>query len=164
MGKRISGAAALTMLLLCALGNARPSYAASPKHWKKKWILTAVALTAAHVLDAHSSRGGHEANPLLRGPNGEFRMRKAVLVKSAAAGGLLLAQAILARKLPRRRLYKPFTYMNVIAGGVTTATATRNYITRREYAPSNSLPASVASSLLGCRVCVPVACPAGGAC
>ena len=164
MGKQISRAAALTTLLLIILGSARPSSAASSKSWKKRWILTAVALTAAHVLDAHSSRGRLEANPLLRGPQQRFSMGKAVVVKSAAAGGLLLAQAILSRKLPRRRLYKPFTYMNLVAGGVTTATATRNYIVRRRYAPMNKLPASFSSSLTRCTVCVPLACPAEAGC
>ena len=96
-------AAVPVLLLACLFGSVRTCYGQTGEAksgWKKKWIIAALALTAANIFDAYSSRGGHELNPLLRGVDGKFSPRRAILVKSAASGGGLLLQAILIKKMP----------------------------------------------------------------
>ena len=60
----------------------------SKKKWKKAWIVSWVAFAAVNILDAHSSAGHIEANPLLRRADGTFSVRKAILVKALLGGGL----------------------------------------------------------------------------
>ena len=57
MKKKIRRTAAYILLFTCLFGNVQPCYAEPNRGWKKKWILAAVALTAANVLDAYSSLG-----------------------------------------------------------------------------------------------------------
>jgi len=80
-----------------------------------------------HAADLHSSRGLAEANPLLRNGQGGINPVKGAVVKSAAAGGLLLLEALLLKKAPEHRLEKPFTIINTAAAGAVAATAVRNY-------------------------------------
>ena len=127
MRKKILRTAADILLFACVLGNVQFCHAEPNRGWKKKWILATVALTAANVLDAYSSRGGNELNPLLRGPDGNFSARKAVVVKSAASGGLLLLQVILIKKMPDRNFYRPFAITTAATAGFTAVIATRNY-------------------------------------
>ena len=136
MGKRISRTAAYALLFACLFGNVQPCYGETNRGWKKRWVLAVLALTAANVLDAHSSRGGKELNPLLRGPSGNFSPRKAIVVKSAASGGFLLLQVILIKKMPDQNLYRPFAITTAAATGFTAATATRNYTLRSTKAPT----------------------------
>lgn len=136
MRKNILRTAAYILLFACVFGNVPPCYGESNRGWKKKWILAAVALTAANVLDAYSSRRGAELNPLLRGPDGNFSPRKAFVVKSAATGGFLLLQVILIKKMPDQNLYRPFAITNAAAAGFTVVTATRNYTQPRTNRPA----------------------------
>jgi hypothetical protein len=97
------------------------------RYWKGVWIATWAAFVAVNILDAHSSAGRLEANPLLRDSNGVFSGRKAVVVKSAAGGGFFALQAWLARRNPGENHYKTFT---IATGAVTAglgAVAVRNY-------------------------------------
>ena len=89
MRKTILRTAAYILLFICLFGNVRSCYPETNRGWKKKWILVAVALTAANVLNAYSSQGGNALNPLLRGPDRNCSARKAVVVKSAASGEFL---------------------------------------------------------------------------
>jgi hypothetical protein len=97
------------------------------RYWKGVWIATWAAFVAVNILDAHSSAGRREANPLLRDADGVFSSRKAILVKSAAGGGFFALQSWLARKNPHENHYKTFA----IATGAITAglgvVAVRNY-------------------------------------
>ena len=136
MRKKILRTAAYVLLFACLFGNVQPCYGETNRGWKKKWILATVALIAANVLDAHSSRGGHELNPLLRGPDGKFSSRKAVVVKSAASGGLLLLQVILIKKMPDQNLYRPFAITTAAAAGFTAVTAARNYTVQPRQRPA----------------------------
>ena len=136
MRKKILRTAAYILLFVSAFGNVPPCYGETNRGWKKKWILAAVALTAANVLDVHSSRRGNELNPLLRGPDGNFSSRKAVVVKSAASGGFLLLQVILIKKMPDQNLYRPFAMTTAAAAGFTAVSATRNYTLQRAHTPA----------------------------
>ena len=123
----ISRACAYGLILFFVLGNAQHCSGETDRVWRKRWILTVVALTATNVFDACSSRGRYETNPLLRGAQGQFSARRGVVIKSAASGGALAMQAILIKKTPKGHLYKPFAIANAAAAGVTVGTALHNY-------------------------------------
>jgi len=133
---KILRTAAYILLFTCLSRNAQLCYAEANQGWKKKWILATAALIASNVLDAYSSRGGHEMNPLLRGPDGNFSSRKAVVVKSAASGGVLLLQVILIKKMPNQNLYRPFAITTAAAAGFTAVTAARNYTVQPRKKPA----------------------------
>ena len=97
------------------------------RYWKGVWIATWAAFVAVNVLDAHSSAGRREANPLLRDANGVFDGRKALLVKSAAGGGFFALQSWLAHKNPRENHYKTFAIANGTVTAALGAVAVRNY-------------------------------------
>jgi hypothetical protein len=84
------------------------------------------ALVAANVLDARSSMGGYETNPLLRDTQGRFSPGRTVMIKSAASGGMLLLQLLLHKKMPEQELEKPCAVVNFAAAAVVGATAFRN--------------------------------------
>ncbi|MGA2326206.1 MAG: hypothetical protein ABSH05_07950 [Bryobacteraceae bacterium] len=94
------------------------------KNWKKQWVISAVALAAANIFDAHSSMGRMETNPLLRNSQGQFNGARGVAFKSAAAGGMLVVQSVLARRNPE--MYKTGTVVNFVAAGALGVTAARN--------------------------------------
>jgi hypothetical protein len=97
------------------------------RYWKGVWIATWAAFVAVNVLDAHSSSGRYEANPLLRGNSGVFSPRRAVVVKSAAGGGFFALQCWLARKNPGENHYKTFAVATAAATGALAAVSVRNY-------------------------------------
>lgn len=132
MGKVITKTLAYALMCLFVLGDGRPCFGKTNRSSKKRWIGAVVALTAANVFDAYSSRGRYEANPLLRGPQGRFNTGKAVAIKSAASGGFVALQLILLKKTPECDLYKPFAISTAAAAGVTGLVAARNYTMPRE--------------------------------
>ena len=73
--------------------GARPRASASRKLWK--WSVAALATGSA--VDAWSSWGRQEANPILRGPGGRFSAR-GIGLKAAIAGGAVATQWALQRK------------------------------------------------------------------
>jgi len=81
-------------------------------------------LVAANFLDAGSSIGRYEANPLLRNSQGQFSGPRAVMYKSAAVGGMIGLQLLCARR--QSDSYSIGTIVNVAAAGALTATAIRN--------------------------------------
>jgi len=129
MKKYLRTCAAPILLIMLLAASVAPGRAQENKPGKKRWILSAVALVAASAIDAHSSQGRMEMNPLLRGPNGTFSSRRAFAIKSAASGGMLLLQAILIKRNPDRNLYKPFAVTNTVLAGITLGTSVRNYRT-----------------------------------
>jgi hypothetical protein len=96
------------------------------RYWKGVWIFSWAAFVAVNVLDAHSSSGRYEGNPLLRGDSGVFSGRRAVVVKSAAGGGFFALQCWLARKHPGENHYKTFAVATGAATGALAAVAVRN--------------------------------------
>jgi hypothetical protein len=99
-----------------------PAWSGQP--WKKRWIASAAALAGATLLDAWSSMGHYEANPLLRNSNGQFAPARAMAIKAGATTSTLLLQALLARTRPQ--LYKPCSLANTAAVVTFTAAAWKN--------------------------------------
>jgi hypothetical protein len=113
------------------------------RYWKGVWIATWVAFVAVNVLDAHSSSGRLEANPLLRDGRGIFSGRKALLVKSAAGGGFFALQAWLAQRRPGENHYQAFSVATGAATAALGAVAVRNYGVERA-AAAQTAPAAPA--------------------
>ena len=99
--------------------------------WKKAWIASWVAFAAVNLLDAHSSAGRRELNPLLRNSDGTFSARKAALIKSALGGGFFAVQWWIARKNPHTNHYKAFTMATGAAAAGLGVVAARNYGVRK---------------------------------
>jgi len=94
--------------------------------WKKAWIVSVGALIAVNVLDARSSVGRYETNPLLRDSQGRFNTRRTVMIKSAASGGMLAIQMVLHRRMPEQSLERPSAVVNFAAAAAVGSTAFRN--------------------------------------
>jgi len=103
----------------------------SKRRWEKAWIASWAAFVAVNLLDAHSSGGRRELNPLLRGSDGTFSARKALLIKSAFGGGFFAAQWWLARKNPETNHYKAFAIATAGAAAGLGVVAARNYGVRK---------------------------------
>lgn len=93
-------------------------------NWKRVlYRVSQAALAAAHVADARTSMGLHEANPVLgRGPFGT----RQVLVKAGIAGAGLAVGELLARRNPGA-----VAVGNFAAAGVIGTVAYRNSTLRR---------------------------------
>jgi hypothetical protein len=115
-------------LLVCLLvaGSAHPCFGQTKRGWKKVWTISVAVLGAVNVMDGRSSAGALETNPLLRNGQGRFSARRAVAVKSAASGGMVLVQLLLLRRMPEQRLEKPAAIANFVAAAAVGATAYRN--------------------------------------
>ncbi|HEV2198923.1 MAG TPA: hypothetical protein VGR73_03810 [Bryobacteraceae bacterium] len=98
--------------------------AAGERTWRTRWLVSVGPLVAAQSLDAASSYGLREMNPLLASPDGRFGM-KATALKFGVIGGLVGAEALLVRKFPRSAKF--FTVVNYSTAGVTTGLAVYNY-------------------------------------
>jgi hypothetical protein len=112
-------------LLVCLLATGI-AHGQTKRPWKKAWIVSVGALIAVNVLDARSSVGRYETNPLLRDSQGRFNTRRTVMVKSAASGGMLLLQVVLHKRMPEQSLEKPSAAVNFTAAAAVGATAFRN--------------------------------------
>ena len=117
----------------------------SKRRWKKAWIASWVAFAAVNLLDAHSSVGRRELNPLLRDSNGAFSTRKAALLKSAVGGGFFAVQWWIARKNPHTNHYKAFAIATGSAATGLGVVAVRNYGVRK--LPQQDLSAAAHSYL-----------------
>lgn len=92
--------------------------------WNQRWKFSIAPLVASQSLDATSSYGMRELNPLLAGPDGTFGMR-ASAIKFGVMGGLLGVEYLVVRKFPRSAKF--FTIVNWTAAGATTGLAIHNY-------------------------------------
>jgi len=92
--------------------------------WRRRWAVSLAPLFASEALDASSSYGMREMNPLLASPNGGFGM-KATGVKFGVIGALAGVEYFLVRKYPRSA--KAFAIVNWTAAGATTGLAVHNY-------------------------------------
>jgi len=93
-------------------------------NWHKKWAISLAPLVASEALDAASSYGLRELNPVLAQPDGRFGM-KAAGVKFGVIGGLIGVEYLLVRKCPRSAKF--FTVINWTTAGATTGLAIHNY-------------------------------------
>jgi hypothetical protein len=96
----------------------------SARKWKRHWAVSTVALVAASVLDASSSWGKNEANPVLQSGRHTFGGRSAAIKLGITAVPILL-QHLAARN--NDELYKSFTIANYGAASFFTGVAIRNY-------------------------------------
>jgi hypothetical protein len=119
---------------LLVLGGGQPCFGETKRKWKKVWIISVAAVVAANVLDVRSSAGGWESNRLLQDPQGRFCARRAVMVKSAASGGMLLLQALLRRRMPEQ-IEKPASFVNFAAAATVGAVAYHNITVTRPATP-----------------------------
>ncbi|MEQ1946434.1 MAG: hypothetical protein ABL995_04560 [Bryobacteraceae bacterium] len=92
--------------------------------WHKRWAVSLAPLTASQALDASSSYGMRELNPLLASANGGFGM-KATSIKFGAVAGLMGVEYLLVKKYPRSAKF--FTIVNWTTAGATTGLAVHNY-------------------------------------
>src|SRR5690606_5206629 len=101
-------------------------HAADRKRWKRAWIASWAAYAVANALDARSSMGKMEANPLLQNPDGTFASGKAAGIKAGAGAAMFGMQLWMIRKHPEKNLYKGFTVVNSAAAGGLSAVAALN--------------------------------------
>jgi hypothetical protein len=92
--------------------------------WQKRWAISLAPLVASEALDASSSYGLRELNPVLAQPDGRFGM-KAAGIKFGVIGGLVGVEYLLVRKFPRSAKF--FTVINWTTAGATTGLAIHNY-------------------------------------
>jgi hypothetical protein len=97
---------------------------ASNAKWHRQWTISLAPLFASQALDAASSYGMQELNPLLASPDGGFGM-KATTLKFGVVGALAATEFFVVRKYPRSA--KVFTIVNWTAAGATSALAIHNY-------------------------------------
>lgn len=96
------------------------------------WRMSQVALVAGSAIDAHSSYGKRELNPILKGADGRFDGRS-IMIKSAITGGLILWQEIQIRTISKgkphdqKALMKFNGVVNSAMAGVFIGVARRNY-------------------------------------
>ncbi len=95
--------------------------------WKRLWFGSALALAGAEAMDAASSQGASEANPLLRNSGGQFSITRGITIKGLAVGGVLLFEAIVARHHPGRDNFRIFTIANSAGAAALGAVAVHNY-------------------------------------
>ncbi len=91
---------------------------------RRRWAISLAPLFASQALDAASSYGMRELNPLLASPNGGFGM-KATGIKFGVVGALAGAEYLLIKKYPRSAKF--FTIVNWTTAGATTGLAVHNY-------------------------------------
>jgi hypothetical protein len=115
-----------SLVWLLTTGSALPCFGETKRVWKKVWKVSMAALAAANVLDARSSVGHYESNPLLSNGQGRFSAGRGIAVKSAASGGMLLVQVLLLKRKPEQRLEKPAAIVNFAAAAAVGVTAYRN--------------------------------------
>ena len=99
-------------------------HVAHDSRWRRQWVISLAPLFASEALDAASSYGMHELNPLLAGSNGGFGA-KATAIKFGVVGALAGAEYFVARSHPASA--KLFTIVNWITAGATTGLAVHNY-------------------------------------
>ena len=94
---------------------------------RSAWKRSLIPLVASQGLDAASSWGMRELNPLLADPNGAFG-GKAVMVKFGATAALIGIEYLLVKKFPRSA--RMLSKVNWAGAVVTTGLAVHNYSIR----------------------------------
>lgn len=121
-GRAIAGLATFLVIANAALAES-----ARKGRWRKHFLISAIALAAANILDAHSSLGRYEANPLVRNSQGQFSAGAGFAIKSAGTAGMLLLEVQLMRKKPGLELGKPCALVNFASAGALGAAAIANH-------------------------------------
>lgn len=92
--------------------------------WRRRWAISLAPLFASEALDAASSYGMRELNPLLAGSDGSFGM-KATGIKFGVIGALAGGEYFIVRKHPASAKF--FTIVNWVTAGATTGLAVHNF-------------------------------------
>jgi hypothetical protein len=92
--------------------------------WRKQWAFSLAPLLVSESLDAASSYGMRELNPVLASSDGSFGMKSASL-KFGAVGALAGVEYALVKKYPRSARF--FTIVNWTTAGATTGLAVHNF-------------------------------------
>jgi len=87
----------------------------------RKWLTSVGTLAASATMDIASSVGQYEANPLFRGRDGKFNLRRGVLVKAGLCTGFLLIG---------KKNKKVGFVVNITASGLWAGVAIRNWRVR----------------------------------
>jgi hypothetical protein len=90
----------------------------------RSWKISLAPLIASQALDASSSYGMRELNPVLASANGGFEMKGAML-KLGVTGAVVGAEYLIVRKYPRSA--RVIAKLNWTTGIVTTGFAIHNY-------------------------------------
>jgi hypothetical protein len=106
----------LAMLALATLT------ACAEDHPQRNWNISVAFFVGANAMDAVSSRGSMEMNPVLG--RGQFGGRQ-IAIKSGIAAGVLLAERMILRKHPETQKF--WTWANYGTGTVIAAVAVRNW-------------------------------------
>lgn len=93
----------------------------------KSWKVSLAPLVASQALDAASSYGLRELNPLLASSNGGFE-RKAASIKLGVTGAIVGVEYLIVRKYPRSA--RVISKLNWTSGIVTTGFAVHNFAIR----------------------------------
>ncbi len=135
-----SGAAAAV-----AMRDLDKAQASGRARWKKRWVVSWLAVAAVNALDMHSSMGHREVNPLLRNREGRFSVGKGLALKGAIFGGFFAAQYAITRANPESNSYRPFTITNGVIAGALGGVAAHNYsLPAPRRAEARSAPAYLA--------------------
>jgi hypothetical protein len=112
--------------VILAIALSSPLFAQAPHRHRsrKQWAVSIAILVAANILDARSSLGRQELNPLLRNSRGESSAVRTIAFKSAAVGGILTIEALLVRSRPE--LARTASVVNFVSAGAVTAVAINN--------------------------------------
>ncbi len=127
----------LTVVMLLTFQAASAQSIVRPEQSRKRsiwWKVSAAALAVATSVDAHSSWGRVEANPVLRGSNGRFGSQ-GVALKALITGGVLSAQYMMLKQHPKAEKYGMWTNF-VLTGALGSAAAYNYNLHRKSTAPS----------------------------
>jgi hypothetical protein len=97
---------------------------AIPAFGQKAWKVSFAALAAGTTLDAASSYGRPELNPVLAGANGQFGV-KGIAIKGGITVGILIVERYILKRHPD--MERTLTMMNYSVGATYTSTAIRNW-------------------------------------
>jgi hypothetical protein len=106
----------LVMLVLMALT------ACAEDHRQRNWNFSVAFFAGAQVMDAISSHGAIEQNPVLG--RGQFGGRQ-IAIKAGIASGVILAERMILRRHPETRTF--WTWTNYATGTAIAAVAVRNW-------------------------------------
>lgn len=90
----------------------------------RSWKISLAPLIGSQALDAASSYGMRELNPLLASSNGGFEM-KATSIKLGITGAMVGVEYLIVRKYPRS--VRVISKLNWTSGIVTTGFAVHNF-------------------------------------
>jgi len=96
--------------------------AAAAQERARSWNISVAFVAGSQMMDALSSRGRIEANPLLG--RGQFGLSQSA-IKGGIVGGVVLTEWLILRRHPETKRF--WTWTNYATGAATTVVAVRNW-------------------------------------